>query len=193
MRIAYPGSAGSYTEEAATRLYPDAERIALGDFEEVARAAASGEVDRAVLPIENSLAGLVPDTLTIIERGELSIVAEAVLHIPHCLVGIPGATLEGRPHGAQPPDGARAVPDRPGRVRASRSGDDLRCGPARLAARRPDRGRGRESAGGRAERARRAAAGDLRPPREPDAVRRAGALPAPRPLRARTRGAPRSA
>jgi prephenate dehydratase len=95
MRIAYPGSAGSYTEEAATRLYPDAERIALADFEEVARAAASGEVDRAVLPIENSLAGLVPDTLTIIERGELSIVAEAVLHIPHCLVGVPGATIEG--------------------------------------------------------------------------------------------------
>jgi prephenate dehydratase len=95
MRIAYPGSAGSYTEEAATRLYPDAERVALADFEEVARAAASGEVDRAVLPIENSLAGLVPDTLTIIERGELSIVAEAVLHIPHCLVGIPGSTLEG--------------------------------------------------------------------------------------------------
>jgi prephenate dehydratase len=93
MRIAYPGSAGSYTEEAATRLYPSAERIAVGDFEGVARAVTSGEVDRAVLPIENSLAGLVPDTLAILERGQLSIVAEAVLHIPHCLVGVPGATV----------------------------------------------------------------------------------------------------
>jgi prephenate dehydratase len=94
MRIAYPGSAGSYTEEAAARLFPNAERIAVGDFEEVARALTSGEVDRAVLAIENSLAGLVPDTLSILERGQMSIVAEAVLHIPHCLVAVPGATLE---------------------------------------------------------------------------------------------------
>ena len=41
MRIAYPGSTGSYTEEAAARLYPDDERIAFADFEEVARAADS--------------------------------------------------------------------------------------------------------------------------------------------------------
>jgi prephenate dehydratase len=94
MRIAYPGSTGSYTEEAAARLYPDAERIPLADFEAVARAAASGEVDAAVLAIENSLAGLVPETLSIIERGELSIVAEAVIHIPHLLAGVPGARLE---------------------------------------------------------------------------------------------------
>jgi prephenate dehydratase len=94
MRIAYPGSTGSYTEEAAARLYPDAERIAFADFEEVARAAINGDVDRAVLPIENSLAGLVPDTFSIIERGELAIVAEAVIHIPHLLAGVPGARLE---------------------------------------------------------------------------------------------------
>jgi prephenate dehydratase len=94
MRIAYPGSAGSYTEEAASRLYPSAERIAAGDFEAVAAALTSGDVDRGVLPIENSLAGLVPDTLAILERGQLSIVGEAVLHIPHCLVGVPGTTVE---------------------------------------------------------------------------------------------------
>jgi prephenate dehydratase len=94
MRIAYPGSAGSYTEEAAARLFPDAERIAVGDFEQVAHALTSGEVDRAVLAIENSLAGLVPDTLSILERGQLSIVAEAVLHIPHCLVAVPGTRLD---------------------------------------------------------------------------------------------------
>ena len=94
MRIAYPGSTGSYTEEAAARLYPDEERIAFADFEEVARAVTNGDVARGVLPIENSLAGLVPDTLTIIERGELSIVAEAVIHIPHLLAGVPGAKLE---------------------------------------------------------------------------------------------------
>ena len=94
MRIAYPGSTGSYTEEAAARLYPDDERVAFADFEEAAKAVTSGDLARAVLPIENSLAGLVPDTLAIIERGELSIVAEAVIHIPHVLAGVPGASVE---------------------------------------------------------------------------------------------------
>src|ERR1700710_1500604 len=94
MRIAYPGSTGWSTEEAAARLSPEHERLAFADFEEVARAVVSCEVERAVLPIENSLAGLVPDTLAILERGQLSIVAEAVIHIPHLLAGVPGARLE---------------------------------------------------------------------------------------------------
>jgi chorismate mutase/prephenate dehydratase len=48
-----------------------------------------------VLPVENSLAGYVPETLGLLEEGRLAIVAEAVLHIPHLLVGVPGATLGG--------------------------------------------------------------------------------------------------
>jgi len=33
--------------------------------------------------------------MTVLESGRLAIVAEAVLHIPHCLAGVPGATVEG--------------------------------------------------------------------------------------------------
>ena len=97
MRIAYPGSAGSYTEEAAARLYPDAERSRVRRLRGGrARALAQRRGrPRACCRSRTRSPGLVPDTLAIIERGELSIVAEAVLHIPHCLVGVPGATLEG--------------------------------------------------------------------------------------------------
>ena len=35
-----------------------------------------------------------PDTLAILEEGAVSVVAEVALHIPHCLVGPAGATLE---------------------------------------------------------------------------------------------------
>jgi prephenate dehydratase len=93
MRIAYPG-AGSYSEEAATLLFPDATALSMGGWEEVISAAWEGRADRAVLPIENSLAGFVPDTLTALEAGRLSIVAEVTLHIPHCLLGIPGSRIE---------------------------------------------------------------------------------------------------
>jgi len=92
--VAYPGAEGSYTEEAASRLYPSAKQISFATFDLVADALIAGEVDRAVLPIENSLAGLVPDTLAILEQGAMSVVAEVALHIPHCLVGPAGATLE---------------------------------------------------------------------------------------------------
>jgi prephenate dehydratase len=92
--VAYPGAEGSYTEEAAGRLYPSARQSAFATFDLVAAALVAGEVDRGVLPIENSLAGLVPDTLSILEEGAVSVVAEVALHIPHCLVGIQGATLE---------------------------------------------------------------------------------------------------
>ena len=94
MHIAYPGAEGSYAEEAASVLFPDADTRSAGDFEAAARAAVEGDADRAVLPIENTLAGLVPDTLALLEEGNLSIVGEAVLHIPHCLAGIPGASAE---------------------------------------------------------------------------------------------------
>ena len=92
--IAYPGAEGSYTEEAASLLFPHDAREALPGFDDVAAALVGGRVARAVLPIENSLAGLVPDTLLILEQGAMSIVAEVVVHIPHCLLGVAGASLE---------------------------------------------------------------------------------------------------
>jgi prephenate dehydratase len=92
--VAYPGAEGSYTEEAASRLYPSARQTSFPTFDLVAAALVAGDVDRGVLPIENSLAGLVPDTLAILEEGAVSLVAEVALHIPHLLLGPAGATLE---------------------------------------------------------------------------------------------------
>ena len=48
-----------------------------------------------MLPIENSLAGLVVETWDLLSEGELPIGGEAVMHIPHCLAVVPGATLDG--------------------------------------------------------------------------------------------------
>lgn len=94
LHVAYPGAEGSYTEEAASRLYPNARQTSYATFDLVAAALVADDVDRGVLPIENSLAGLVPDTLAILEEGAISVVAEVALHIPHCLVGPAGATVD---------------------------------------------------------------------------------------------------
>jgi len=90
--VVYPGSAGSYTSEAADRLYPEIEATSAGSFAEVYAAVGGSAAEIGVLPIENTLAGIVADTCDLIADGSLPIVAETIIHIPHCLAGVPGAT-----------------------------------------------------------------------------------------------------
>jgi prephenate dehydratase len=94
-RIAYPGAAGSYTAEAAAVLYPDGDLYSAGSFDDVTAAVREGRAAAGVLPIENSLSGLVVETWDLLADGTLPIDAETVLHIPHCLAGIAGASLDG--------------------------------------------------------------------------------------------------
>ena len=93
--VVYPGSAGSYTSEAADRLYPEIEATSAGSFADVYAAVGDSSAEIGVLPIENTLAGIVADTCDLISDGALPIVAETIIHIPHCLAGVPGATTAG--------------------------------------------------------------------------------------------------
>jgi chorismate mutase/prephenate dehydratase len=93
--VVYPGSAGSYTSEAADRLYPEIEATSAGSFADVYAAVGDNSAEIGVLPIENTLAGIVADTCDLIADGSLPIVAETIIHIPHCLAGVPGATTAG--------------------------------------------------------------------------------------------------
>jgi prephenate dehydratase len=92
--VAYPGPAGSHTGAAAATLHPLAELHALGGFRAVADAVARAEVDQGVLPIESSLAGSVSETHDLLHDRALSIVAEAVLPIRHCLLAAGDISLE---------------------------------------------------------------------------------------------------
>jgi prephenate dehydratase len=51
------------------------------------RAVTRREADRGVLPIENSLAGAIPETFDLLAHAPLAVVDETVLPVPHCLVG----------------------------------------------------------------------------------------------------------
>ena len=48
-----------------------------------------------MLPIENSTAGSVHEVYDLLFRLNLAVVGEEVLEVRHCLLGLPGATLEG--------------------------------------------------------------------------------------------------
>jgi prephenate dehydratase len=85
--VAYPGPAGTHTAAAAAALFPSARLVPLAGFRAVADAVGSAESAHGVLPIESSLAGAVPETHDLLYERDLSIVAEAVLPIHHCLAG----------------------------------------------------------------------------------------------------------
>ena len=93
--VGYPGPRGSHSGAAASVLVPDAEEaIDLPSFTAVVEAATAAEVGVGVLPIESSLIGPIAETHDLLYQAPLSIVREATLPIRHCVLGLPGATIE---------------------------------------------------------------------------------------------------
>ncbi|PIQ63651.1 MAG: prephenate dehydratase [Bacteroidetes bacterium CG12_big_fil_rev_8_21_14_0_65_60_17] len=93
MRIAFQGETGAYSEEAAAAFYPDADMVPYPEFDHVFEALSSGECDRAVVPIENSLHGSVHRNYDLLREHDVTIVAEGKLRIRHQLLGLARASL----------------------------------------------------------------------------------------------------
>jgi prephenate dehydratase len=94
-RVAYPGREGAHSAAACDRLFADgAELVPLPTFVAVAEAVARDEVDYGVLPIESSLAGPVAETHDLLYDSPLSIFAQTMIPIHHCLVGVERVPLE---------------------------------------------------------------------------------------------------
>jgi prephenate dehydratase len=86
--VAYPGREGAHSAAACDRLFPAARLVALNSWSDVVDAVADGRCAYGVLPIESSLAGPVNETHDLLFDSPLSIVAEAILPIRHCVVGV---------------------------------------------------------------------------------------------------------
>jgi prephenate dehydratase len=93
--VAYAGRDGAHSAAACEQLFPDgASLVSLPSFSAVAEAATEGVVHLGVLPIESSLSGPVAETHDLLHDSALSITAETVLAIRHCLVGRQVVPLE---------------------------------------------------------------------------------------------------
>jgi prephenate dehydratase len=60
-RVAYQGEPGAYSDEAVAALFPGAEAVGFATFRLTFEALGVGAVEAAVLPVENSTAGVVQE------------------------------------------------------------------------------------------------------------------------------------
>ena len=93
MKVAYQGEPGAYSELAVHVLFPDGEAAPHRTVRAVFDAVATGAVDRAVVPLENSLAGSINETYDLLAKGDTHIVGEAVVAVDHALLALPGARI----------------------------------------------------------------------------------------------------
>jgi len=100
MRLGYLGPAGTFSEEAMRAATGDgdgaAELVPFPSIHETVMAVQGGAIDRALVPIENSLEGGVNATLDALalEAREVEIVGETVLAIRNCLIARTELDLE---------------------------------------------------------------------------------------------------
>ena len=94
LKVAYSGVEGAFAHIAAGRIFPESYRISCTDFKAAYDSVVSGENDVAVLPIENSYAGEVGQTMDLIFSGTLFINGIYELEIHQNLLGVPGAAAE---------------------------------------------------------------------------------------------------
>ena len=94
LKVAYSGVEGAFAHIAAGRIFPQSSRISCRDFKAAYDAVLNGECDVAVLPIENSYAGEVGQTIDLIFSGTLYINGIYELEIHQNLLGVPGAKVE---------------------------------------------------------------------------------------------------
>jgi prephenate dehydratase len=96
LRVAFAGERGAFAEEAAHAIWPDVDTLSVRSVADVTRTVQHGDADAGILPVENSVAGGVTAAYDALNDAEgLHAIAETILEVRQCLVGIPGATIDG--------------------------------------------------------------------------------------------------
>jgi prephenate dehydratase len=94
VRVAIQGELGAFSHAAAlSALGQEVEIVPRPSFEALYEAAVTGAADRALVPIENSLAGSIHENYDRLLSSPLHIVGETQLRVEQCLIARPGASL----------------------------------------------------------------------------------------------------
>ena len=95
IRVVYQGVEGAYSHAAMREYFgKDVNCFHVKKWRDAMEAIAEGAADYAVLPIENSSAGIVADNYDLLVNFENYIVGEQIIKCEHALLGLPGTKLE---------------------------------------------------------------------------------------------------
>ena len=98
-RVVYQGVPGAYSEQAAINFFGEGVwSEGLEQFEDCFTAIREGAADYAVLPIENSSTGAIRQIYDLLTLYECYMVGETTVQVEHCLMALPGASLDAITH-----------------------------------------------------------------------------------------------
>ncbi len=93
-RIVFQGTEGAYSQLALKEYFGEnADSYHVETWRDAMEAITAGEADYAVLPIENSSAGIVSENYDLMVEYNVCIVGEQIIKIDHALLGLPEAEL----------------------------------------------------------------------------------------------------
>lgn len=93
-RIVFQGVEGAYSQQAMMEYFGNnCDGYQVDTWKDAMEAIKNQEADFAVLPIENSSAGIVSENYDLLVEYDNYIVAEQIIKIDHVLLGIPGAKM----------------------------------------------------------------------------------------------------
>ena len=94
-RVVFQGAEGAYSHAAMMKYFGEqVNSFHVETFRDAMIAIDEGRADFAVLPIENSTAGIVSEIYDLLVEFENYIVGEQVIKIEHCLMAVPGTKIE---------------------------------------------------------------------------------------------------
>lgn len=93
--VVYQGVSGAYSQSAMFQYFgKEIQYYPVHTWDDAMKAVAEGRADYAVLPIENSSAGMVVDVCDLLMKYDNTIIDECYLKVDHALMGLIGAKLE---------------------------------------------------------------------------------------------------
>jgi chorismate mutase/prephenate dehydratase len=95
IEVAFQGEVGAYSEEAVFQYFrPSVQSRPCESLEEVFKVVEESGVQFGVVPVENSLEGIISRVYDLLLESELRVCGETEVRVIHCLIATPGAGLD---------------------------------------------------------------------------------------------------
>ncbi len=95
-KVGYQGNNGTFSEIAAVKYFKDEEieRIGYTNFKDIIDAVVNGDLDYAILPVENTTTGIIARSYDLFKDNDIYAIGEINIPIKEDLIVVPGTKIE---------------------------------------------------------------------------------------------------